>query len=107
MLAEPSRWRFSATRSTQPWLSIGAFVNIVVDPETLNSTALDWGHRLAEGPTTALSLMKTLIDGSSTASFEAALEGEARAQHIVYTTNDMQEGIQAYLERREPRFTGD
>jgi 2-(1,2-epoxy-1,2-dihydrophenyl)acetyl-CoA isomerase len=82
-------------------------VNIVVDPETLKTTALDWGHRLAEGPTIALSLMKTLIDGSSTGSFEAALEGEARAQHIVYTTNDMQEGIQAYLERREPRFTGD
>jgi 2-(1,2-epoxy-1,2-dihydrophenyl)acetyl-CoA isomerase len=81
-------------------------VNEVVDPETLYATAIDWGRRLANGPTTALSLMKTLIDGSATASFEAALEGEARAQHIVYTTNDMQEGIRAYLERREPRFTG-
>ena len=58
------------------------------------------------GPTTALTLMKTLIDESATATFEAALEGEARAQHIVYSTNDMQEGIQAYLERRDPVFTG-
>ena len=50
--------------------------------------------------------MKTLIDGSQNATFEAALEGEARAQHIVYSTTDMQEGIQAFFERREPRFTG-
>ena len=50
--------------------------------------------------------MKALIDGSATATFEEAVEGEARAQHIVYTTKDMQEGIQSFLERREPRFTG-
>jgi 2-(1,2-epoxy-1,2-dihydrophenyl)acetyl-CoA isomerase len=34
------------------------------------------------------------------------LEDEARAQHISYTSEDMREGITAYLERREPRFRG-
>ena len=29
-----------------------------------------------------------------------------RCGHITYTTQDMREGIAAYLERREPRFTG-
>ena len=38
--------------------------------------------------------------------FVDGFEGEARAQHIVYTTKDMQEGIQSFLERREPKFTG-
>jgi len=56
--------------------------------------------------TTALSLMKAQIDASATSTFDEALEGEARAQHIVYTTDDMQEGIRSFLERREPRFTG-
>ena len=50
--------------------------------------------------------MKSQIDSSATTTFEEAMEGEARAQHIVYTTQDMAEGIQAYFERREPRFTG-
>ena len=50
--------------------------------------------------------MKTQIDASATCTFDEALEGEARAQHIAYTTKDLQEGIRAYLERREPDFTG-
>ena len=81
-------------------------INEVVTPEALPTTAAEWGRRLASGPTTAISLMKTLIDGAETATFEQAVEGEARAQHIVYSTTDMQEGIQAFFERREPRFTG-
>ena len=37
--------------------------------------------------------MKSQIDASATSTFEEAMEDEARAQHIVYTTKDMQEGI--------------
>lgn len=82
-------------------------VNEVVAPDELADVARTWGRKLATGPTTAISLMKTLIDAGATSTFEEALEDEARAQHIVYTTKDMEEGIAAYLERREPRFTGE
>jgi 2-(1,2-epoxy-1,2-dihydrophenyl)acetyl-CoA isomerase len=81
-------------------------VNEVVPPEQLLETAKAWGHRLASGPTTALSLIKRLLDASSGSSFEEAIEDEARVQHIAYTTADMAEGIASFLERREPRFTG-
>lgn len=78
----------------------------VVAPEDLAATALDWGSRLASGPTTALSLIKQMLDASTTSSFDQALESEARAQHISYTTSDMHEGFLAFFERRDPRFTG-
>jgi 2-(1,2-epoxy-1,2-dihydrophenyl)acetyl-CoA isomerase len=81
-------------------------VNEVVPADDLATTAQEWGHRLASGPTTALSLIKRQLDGSPQMSFEEALEGEARAQHITYTTSDLREGISAFLERRDPRFTG-
>jgi 2-(1,2-epoxy-1,2-dihydrophenyl)acetyl-CoA isomerase len=81
-------------------------INEVVAPEDLAATATAWGQRLASGPTTAISLIKALLDASSNASFEDALEDEARAQHIVYGTADMAEGFTAFFERREPRFTG-
>jgi enoyl-CoA hydratase/carnithine racemase len=35
-----------------------------------------------------------------------ALEDEARCQHITYGSQDMREGFAAYVERRDPRFTG-
>lgn len=88
--------------TAQSW----GLVNEVVAPEDLAATAKDWASRLATGPTVALGLIKAQINGAERSSLDEALEGEARAQHIVYTTNDMQEGIKAFIERRPPDFTG-
>jgi 2-(1,2-epoxy-1,2-dihydrophenyl)acetyl-CoA isomerase len=79
-------------------------INEVVPADELEATATEWGLRLASGPTAALSLTKRLLD--SEAGFEEAIEDEARAQHICFTTRDMAEGIASFLERREPKFTG-
>lgn len=81
-------------------------VNEVVPPDELQKEGEQWGRRLASSPTTALSLIKRLLDDGSQGGFEAALENEARAQHIAFTTADMHEGIAAFRERRQPRFTG-
>ncbi|HSA52675.1 MAG TPA: enoyl-CoA hydratase-related protein [Yinghuangia sp.] len=81
-------------------------VNEVVPADVLQDEGARWGRRLAAAPTTAVSLIKRLLDDSSQTSFQQALENEARSQHIAYTTDDMREGVAAFLERREPRFTG-
>jgi 2-(1,2-epoxy-1,2-dihydrophenyl)acetyl-CoA isomerase len=81
-------------------------VNKVVPAAELDAAALDWGRRLAAGPTLALSLSKRLLDASSALSFEQALEEEARCQHITYASEDVREGVKAFLERREPLFKG-
>ena len=81
-------------------------VNKVVPAGELDAVAEEWGRRLAAGPTLALGLSKRLLDASSSVTFEQALEDEARCQHITYTSKDMREGIAAFLERREPRFSG-
>jgi 2-(1,2-epoxy-1,2-dihydrophenyl)acetyl-CoA isomerase len=81
-------------------------VNRVVPAAELDAVAEEWGLRLAAGPTLALSLSKRLLDASSSMTFEQALEEEARCQHITYASEDVREGIGAYLERREPRFRG-
>lgn len=91
--------------SAEEALSFG-LVNEVVPVDRLDAVAEDWGRRLANGPTTALGLIKRMLDSSSGLSFEQAVEEEARAQHVSFTTSDMREGIQSFLERREPRFTG-
>jgi 2-(1,2-epoxy-1,2-dihydrophenyl)acetyl-CoA isomerase len=81
-------------------------VNEVVAPDQLLPLAQQWGQRLATGPTTALSLIKRMLDESASNTFEQAVEGEARAQQIIVGTNDLAEGMTAFIERRDPNFTG-
>lgn len=81
-------------------------VNKVVPVAELDALANQWGRRLAAGPTLALGLSKRLLDASSSVTLEQALEDEARCQHITYTSADVQEGLAAFVERREPRFRG-
>ena len=80
--------------------------NKVVSSGELDAVAEDWGRRLASGPTLALGLSKRLLDASSSVTLVQALEDEARCQHITHASQDVREGIAAFLERREPRFGG-
>ena len=81
-------------------------INAVVPADELPKTGREWGLRLAAAPTTAISLIKRQLDDSASLTFEQAVEVEAQMQHIAYTTADVREGIAAFLQRRDPRFTG-
>jgi 2-(1,2-epoxy-1,2-dihydrophenyl)acetyl-CoA isomerase len=96
---------FGDMLSAQEALEFG-LVNQVVGADELDGLAEEWGQRLATGPTTAFGLIKRMLDSSMSLSFEQAAEEEARAQHISFTTEDMHEGVRAFLERRDPRFSG-
>lgn len=96
---------FGDMLSAEEALSFG-LVNAVAPVEELDGLAEAWGRRLADGPTTAYGLIKRMLDASASLTFEQATEDEARAQHVAFTTSDMREGIQSFLERREPRFSG-
>jgi 2-(1,2-epoxy-1,2-dihydrophenyl)acetyl-CoA isomerase len=91
--------------SAQDALAWG-LINEVVPAGELHKTGREWGRRLATAPTTAISLIKRQLDDSALLTFEQAVEVEAQVQHITYTTSDVREGILAFLERRDPRFTG-
>ncbi|EHI10525.1 enoyl-CoA hydratase/isomerase family protein [Mycolicibacterium thermoresistibile] len=81
-------------------------VNRVVAPDAVYPSALELARRLAAGPTVMLSLTKRLLAVSSESSRDRAFTEEAWAQEIVSTTRDLQEGLCAFAERREPRFNG-
>lgn len=61
---------------------------------------------VASGPTVALSLSKQLLNDDP-GSLEGALENEARYQALALETDDHAEGATAFVERREPEFTGE
>ncbi|MFD4372646.1 enoyl-CoA hydratase/isomerase family protein [Streptomyces sp. NPDC058486] len=81
-------------------------VNRVVPQEDLTKTAREWAERLAQGPTRALSLTKQLINASLDTDRTTAFAAEATAQELNMTTRDAQEGVAAFVERREARYEG-
>jgi 2-(1,2-epoxy-1,2-dihydrophenyl)acetyl-CoA isomerase len=81
-------------------------VNRVVPAEELERTATEWAERLAAGPTKALGLAKRLLNRSLESDLATSLEEEALVQQLIQETEDLREGMVAFAERREPRFTG-
>ena len=66
----------------------------------------EWATTLAAGPPLALSMTKTLLHASSMASMEQAVEDEARCQALNFSTQDTQEALAAFAQKREPVYIG-
>ena len=61
---------------------------------------------LAAAPTRAIALTKRLYDEAATSTLEEQLEREAVAQAEAAQTEDFREGVAAFGEKREARFSG-
>ncbi|WP_406496428.1 enoyl-CoA hydratase-related protein [Streptomyces sp. NBC_00846] len=81
-------------------------VNRVVPDEELTATAHAWAQRLAAGPTRAIALTKQLVNASLDSDRATAFAAEAMAQEINMTTQDANEGITSFVERRTPKYRG-
>jgi 2-(1,2-epoxy-1,2-dihydrophenyl)acetyl-CoA isomerase len=74
--------------------------------ETLETATMVFARQLANGPTVAIGLAKSLIDNAHRRSFPEALREEQRAGRICRQTEDHREGLEAVNEKRQPIFVG-
>ena len=81
-------------------------VNQVVPAGELVEAAEALAQRLAGGPTRTHAVTKRLVNRALDVDRDTALAEEAWAQELVMTTEDAQEGVQAFVERRDPSFRG-
>lgn len=81
-------------------------VSEVVPPEELLTRVEGLAREIAQGPSVAIELMKRLAHESLTADLAAHIEREEYLQEITRRTEDFQEGVRSFLEKREPRFRG-
>jgi 2-(1,2-epoxy-1,2-dihydrophenyl)acetyl-CoA isomerase len=81
-------------------------VNRVVPRAELEKVTRELAERLAKGPTFAIGLSKRLLNRSLESDRETSLAEEAYAQSLVTQSEDMKEGIRAFVEKREPAFKG-
>jgi len=78
----------------------------VVPADRLAERAREFAARLAAGPTATIGMAKRLFRTAFGTSLEAFFEGEEMAQVLAKTTDDFNEGVAAFLERRPAAFTG-
>jgi 2-(1,2-epoxy-1,2-dihydrophenyl)acetyl-CoA isomerase len=81
-------------------------VNQVVAPEDLETATMQLAERLRAAPPIALAAAKQAVYASEASSLEEMLRYETEAQLRCFESDDGHEGVHAFLEKREPHFTG-
>ncbi|WP_255152265.1 enoyl-CoA hydratase/isomerase family protein [Halorarius halobius] len=91
----------TASRAEQ----LGLF-NHVYPEEQFDEQVEEFVDEIATGPTVALRASTRLIRQGLDQSVEDALHDEAAAQAAVFETQDHEEGVSAFKDRRNPNFEG-
>jgi 2-(1,2-epoxy-1,2-dihydrophenyl)acetyl-CoA isomerase len=79
-------------------------VAAVVAPDQLMAAAVERARRLADGPRQTYALIKHGLERALQLDLEQAMELEAQLQSVAAETPDAREGIQAFIEKRNPEF---
>lgn len=81
-------------------------VHDVHRPSELKSAAITLARELAAHPPLAVRGVLDCILGESAEHLAVGLAAERRAFHVCAASRDQQEGLRAFLEKREPVFSG-
>jgi 2-(1,2-epoxy-1,2-dihydrophenyl)acetyl-CoA isomerase len=81
-------------------------VNRVVPAGELERATRDLAARIAAGPPGVLRLAKHMVNRAATSDLASALDLEAYSQGLAVASDDHQEGLAAFFEKRPPKFTG-
>jgi 2-(1,2-epoxy-1,2-dihydrophenyl)acetyl-CoA isomerase len=81
-------------------------VSKVVEPDQLMPAALDLAGRIAANPARSVRMAKRLLLMGQDNNLDTILEMSAAMQAIAHETADHAEALDAFLNKRQPQFTG-
>ena len=82
------------------------WLNRLCAPDALLAEATKLARELAQGPTFANGITKTMLHQEWAMTIDQALEAEAQAQAICMMTGDFSRAYQAFVAKERPRFEG-
>ncbi|WP_059170600.1 enoyl-CoA hydratase-related protein [Bacillus sp. FJAT-27445] len=91
--------------SAEEALRLGLATKVVPENQFSNETNA-FADRLSAMPTKAIGLIKRNLKASWEAGIEQFLDRDAQSQRIASLTEDHQEGVKSFLEKRKPVFKG-
>jgi len=83
------------------------FFNALHPPGQVLAAAQAMAMQLADGPTFAHGITKTMLHREWSMDIEGAIEAEAQAQAICMATEDSRRAFEAFAAKRRPDFRGD
>lgn len=92
--------------SAQEGLAWG-FLNALYEPAELLGKVQQAARELADGPTFAHGMTKTMLSQEWSMTIDQAIESEAQAQAICMQTQDFRRAYEAFAARQKPVFGGD
>jgi enoyl-CoA hydratase len=81
-------------------------VSRVVDDEVYLEEALALAKEIASMPPIALQMAKDSILKAFDTTIEGGLEYERKAFYLLFASDDMKEGMSAFVEKRKPEWKG-
>ena len=82
------------------------FFNRLCEPEQVLGEAQAFAAKLANGPTFAHGMTKTMLNQEWAMTIEQAIEAEAQAQAICMQTKDFERAYKAFVAKEKPVFEG-
>jgi enoyl-CoA hydratase/carnithine racemase len=97
-------WMLSARKVHAQELLASGLVSHLYPSEEFRERAIDYVEEIARHSPLSLRLLKQTGFRAMDATFEAVLDMEMQAMQKCIESDDMVEGLRAYMEKREPEF---
>jgi enoyl-CoA hydratase len=81
-------------------------VNHVYPPEELEAKTLELANRIAEMSPVALAMAKQSVKNAARLDLRAGVEAEVDLFALCFSSEDKEEGVRAFIEKRKPEFKG-
>ena len=104
--ARAFEWMTSGRKVTAAEAHAWGLVSEVVAADALAGRAAELAAEYAARPTRGVGMTKRLFSQALENTLEEQLELEAELQTSATQTDDFSEGVAAFLEKRDPKFTG-
>lgn len=104
--ARAFEWLCSGRKLSAAEAHAWGLVHEVVETDRVAERVGELASTFAALPTRGIGLTKRLLDRASQVTLEEQLAAEAELQRAATESDDFKEGVAAFLEKRDPRFSG-